>query len=112
MMFVCTNTYEFSNPNELEDKGQCVLHHNRGLHDARLHTRAISQNFKTLTNFIAVDLDELCGFVVPIIASRARSTGKVHKVSGCHTKLCLQQCLLEFLLCMKYEDVTSYNAFQ
>lgn len=88
-----------------------MLDHNHIVHGVFLHMRLISQNFKTLTNFTIVDLDEFCGFVVIVIASHARSTGEVHKFSGCHMKLCLQQCLLNSLLYTKRENVTSYNAF-
>ena len=47
-------------------------------------------------NFAIIEFDELCGLVIPIIASHAQSTDEVHKLSGRHMKLCPQQRLLNF----------------
>ena len=63
-------------------------------------------------NFIEVDFDEFFGLVVPIIASRAWSIGEVHKLWGRPMRLFPQQHLFDFLLYMKCDNVTSYDAFQ
>ena len=74
--------------------------------------RVIPQNFKTLMSFIVVEFDELCGLVVLVIASHVWSIGEVDKFLGCSMKLCLQQHFLNFLLYMKYDNITSYDAFK
>lgn len=76
------------------------------------HMRVIPQNFKTFMSSIVVEFDELCGLVVLIIASHVRSTGEVDDFLGCSMKLCMQQRFLNFLLYMKYDNITSYDAFQ
>lgn len=95
-MVVCANMWEFFSPNELKDGGQGVVDHNCSVHDAPLHMRTVPYNFKTFMNFTVVDFDEFFGLVVPIIASRARSTGEVHKLLGCPMRLFPQQHLFNF----------------
>ena len=95
MVAICANTWKFFNPNELKYGGQGAVDHNRGVHDVILLMRAIPENFKTLTNFTLPEFDELCGLVMPMIASHALFRGEVHKLSH-HVTSCPQQWLFIF----------------
>ena len=82
------------------------------MHDDLLLVRVIPRNFKTFTNFIIVDFYKLCGLLVLVIDSHAKSTSKVHKLSGRPLKWCPQQRLANFILYMNYDNVTSYDVFK
>ena len=72
--------------------------------------RAIPQNFKTFSNFTVTEFDELCELSVLVIASHARCMGEVHKLSGCPLELSPQQHILNYLLYMKHDNVTTLNS--
>jgi hypothetical protein len=53
----------------------------------------------------------LAQLVVPTIISHARSIGKPQLTIGWPSKLAPEQCLLSYILFMKHDNVTKYDAF-
>lgn len=72
MMYVCTNIKDIFNSNEQEDGGKGVVDHNYDAYDIRLHMKVIPQIFKTLTDFIVIEFDELYELVVVVITSHVQ----------------------------------------
>jgi len=69
-----------------------------------------SNLFETLTNYTLEEF-ELKLFVVPIIMTNMRSTCEAHILVGRSSKLNFEQCLLNFILYMKHDNMTMSHAF-
>ncbi len=67
--------------------------------------------FKSLTNFNSTEFEELAQLVVPTIIGHARSTKETHHISRQLSKLTLEQRLFNFILYIKHDNVTKYDAF-
>lgn len=113
MMNVCINSWEFFNPNELEDGGQVGVNPDIGIRDLLASMRATGNAlFKNMTNFSLEEFDKLCVLVCPLIHSHARSTGEEHILSGRPSKLTPEQRLCNFIMYMKHDNVCTYDGFQ
>ncbi len=67
--------------------------------------------FKSLSNFTLGEFEELLQLVVPTIISHARSIRESHRIYGRPSKLAPKQHLFSFILFMKYDNVTKFDAF-
>ena len=110
IMRVCSSTFEFFNPNKLEEGGQGTINHECGVRDRLGSMRKLPRPFKTLANFIIEEFDELCTLVVLVISIHTRSTKELFKFFNCPMKLSSQQQLSNFILYMEYNYVTIYDA--
>jgi hypothetical protein len=64
------------NSNEMQDKGQHFVDSDVGVLDVLGTMKVTPTLFKSLTNFICIEFDELHGLVVHAITSHARSIGE------------------------------------
>jgi hypothetical protein len=64
------------NSNEMQDKGQHFVDSDVGVLDVLGTMKVKPTLFKSLTNFICIEFDELHGLVVPAITSHACSIGE------------------------------------
>jgi len=73
--------------------------------------KAMGGLFKTLTDFTLSEFEELAKVVVVTIIGHVRSIREAHCTSNQPSKLTLEQCLLNFILYMKHDNITKYDAF-
>jgi hypothetical protein len=106
----CVNTWEFFTPMKLEGGGQS-MDTNIGMRDILTTMQATPSLFKSLTNFILIKFEELEQFMVPNIIGHVRSTREPHHIFGRPYKLPPKQHLFNFILYMKHNNITNYDAF-
>ncbi len=92
-------------PMELEEGGGQFADPNTGVQDILATRQGL---FKCLTNF---SLTELVQLVVSTIIGHVRSTWEPHHISRRPSKLTPEQCFLNFILYIKHNNVTKYDAF-
>ncbi len=83
---------------------------NIGVRDVLITMWATPSLFKSLTNFSFIEFEELAQLVVPTIIMRG-PLGEPHHIFGRPSKLTLELRLLNFILYMKHDNVTKYDAF-
>jgi hypothetical protein len=93
-------------------ENQQTVDNNAGVRDVLESMSIVPYVFKALTNFSSEEFEELCRVVCPIIATYARSTGELSKGPGRKPKLNEQQRLLNFLLYLKHDNTTIFDAHQ
>lgn len=105
-----TSTSHFFGGNELDDQKQECVDKNIGVRDYLATVQATPYLFRTLTNFTASEFEEFCQLVCPVIASSARSTGQVSSNAGRPSKLSPQQRLMSFVIYMKHDNISTFDA--
>jgi hypothetical protein len=104
----CVNIGEYFTSAELDEKNGQSINPNEGVWEIMQATTCL---FKCLTKFTLGEFEELVQLVVPTIISHARSTREPHHTIGRPSKLALKQHLFSFILFMKRDNVTKYDAF-
>jgi hypothetical protein len=91
---------------------QQTVDHATGVRNVLETMKIVPSVFKVLTNFTTTEFEEISSIVCPIIVSHARSTGEIIRGAGRPPKLSPQQRLLAFLLYLKHDNTTIFEAFQ
>jgi hypothetical protein len=106
---VCQTTMELLGNDE-----ECLqtVDHGAGVRDVLATMKVVPSMFKVLTNFTIEEFNELSASVCSVIASYARSTGEIIKKGGRPPKLTPQQRLLNFILYLKHDNSTIFDAHQ
>jgi hypothetical protein len=107
----CVNTWEIFTPTELKQGGGQFVDLNIGVRNMGMTMLAMSSLFKSLTNFNLTKFEELAQLVVPTIIGHLKSTEELHHISKQLSKLTSEQHLFSFILHMKHDNVTKYDAF-
>jgi len=107
----CVNTWEFCTPMKLKDGGVQSMDTNIGNRDVLTTMWVTPGSFKSLTNFNLTKFEELAQLVIPNIIGLVRSFREPHHIFGQPSKLTLEQHLFNFILYMKHNNVTKYDAF-
>ena len=111
MIMPCTNLTEFFNSNELEDGSQTTVNCNIGANDILALARAVPPLFKVPTKLSIKEFDELCSLVCSTICDNVCYTRGVRVMSMRPMKLTPEQCLLSFIMYMKYDNVVIFESF-
>jgi hypothetical protein len=96
---------------ELEEGGGQFVDPNINVQDVLATMWAMPGLFKSLTNFNLIKFEKLAQLVVSTIIGHVRSIGEPHHISGWPSKLTPEQCLFNFILYIKHNNVTKYDAF-
>jgi hypothetical protein len=111
IVIVKVNTLDTFNSNKLNLGVGQLINHKMGVWDV-LSTMWITLGLlKTLTNFILSKFEELCVLVVPTMEAHVRAIAEAHISPKWPTKLIPNQCLLQFILYMKHDNVVMYDVF-
>jgi hypothetical protein len=97
------------NTNEMQD--QSTVNHDEPVRDVLATMRSTPSLFKSLTNFSIEEFDELAALVCPTLVANARTTGEAHLKQGRPFKLRPEQRLLNFILYMRHDNITIYDAY-
>jgi hypothetical protein len=73
--------------------------------------KAMEGLFKIFINFTLSEFEELVKVVVLTIIGHVRSIWEGHCTFNWSSKLTMEQCLLNFILHMKHDNITKYDAF-
>ena len=94
-------------------ESQLSVEPNSEVKDVLASMKIVPDVFRTLTNFAIIEFEELCTVVCPVIVLHARSTGDVIvQGRGRPPKLSPQQRLLAFVLYLKHDNTTMFEAHQ
>jgi len=107
----CVNTWEFFTPIKLKEVGGQFVDPNIGVRYVLVTMRATLCLFKSLTDFTLTEFEKLAQLVVPTIFVHARSIKEPHHISEWLAKLTPNECLFNFILYIKHNNVSKYDAF-
>lgn len=83
------------------------MNHNEGVMNILSCVREVPPLFKVLTNFEVCENNEFVSFVCPIICDNAHSSRVERGMSGRPIKLMHAQCLVNFIMYLKHDNVIS-----
>ncbi len=106
----CVNTWEFFTPTKLEEGGGQPMDTNIGLRDGLTTMQGMPSLFKSLTNLNLIKFEELAQLVVLNIIGHVRPIREPHRIFGQPSNLTPKQHLFNFILYMKHNKITKYDA--